>query len=153
MVVKRKRTVWPDAEATVERQRSSEESTVRAPRVFRVDGSTPPPTKPVKDLPTVQRLRARRRRVLHGAVTTIRPATADSGADRGPGSEPHEGVLAFLDFGVGEEERRRYKTLMNKIAELQLQAKTAKESEAAAAVRWIRKAIAEYGICRSELGF
>ena len=56
-------------------------------------------------------------------------------------------------FGVEPEEQQRYATLMAEIARLKLQAQAAKEEEAAAAVRWIRKAIAEYGIRSHELGF
>jgi hypothetical protein len=59
--------------------------------------------------------------------------------------------FATLQFGVGEKERSRYTELMNEIAGLEREAKV-KEAEARAAVRWIRKAIAEYGISASELG-
>ena len=40
---------------------------------------------------------------------------------------------------------------MAEIARLKVQANAAKEAEAAAAVRWIRKAIAEYGISVEDL--
>ena len=42
-------------------------------------------------------------------------------------------------------------TLMTEISRLERQAKVAKETEAAAAVSWIRKAIAEYGITAGDL--
>jgi hypothetical protein len=60
--------------------------------------------------------------------------------------------FATLQFGVSEEERSRYTELMNEIAGLEREAKAVRDAEAAAAVRWIRKAIAEYGISASELG-
>jgi DNA-binding protein H-NS len=53
---------------------------------------------------------------------------------------------------VDREEGRRYATLMKEIARLERQAVVAKKAEAAAAVRWIRKAIAEYRIRAAELG-
>ena len=56
-------------------------------------------------------------------------------------------------FGVEPEEQQRYATLMAEIARLKLQAQAAKEEEAAAAVRRIRKAIAKFEIGAAELGF
>ena len=90
----------------------------------------------------------RRRRVLHGEVKTIRPVRTDFDTQL---EGPSDVDTAILDFGVGEEERRRYTRLMNEIARLERQAKAAKKAEAAAAVSWIRKAIAEYGITADDL--
>jgi hypothetical protein len=64
-----------------------------------------------------------------------------------PQSDPR-----FLDFGVDEEDGRRYVTLTKEIARLESQAEVAKKAEAAAAVRWIRKAIGEHEISAEELG-
>ena len=160
VVVKRQRTLQADDDSPLDGPPAAEAATVRAPRVFRVEGSVEPKLEQVEelDLPTqVAKPRLRRRRVLHGEVKIIRPASTDSPArakgqglsDLGRSVERDSG---FLDFGVGQDEGRRYATLMTEIAKLERQAKAAKAAEAAAAVRWIRKAIVEYTISKDELG-
>jgi hypothetical protein len=56
-------------------------------------------------------------------------------------------------FGTDPAEQRRYEALMAKIAGLERQAVAAKRREAAVAIRWIRKAIRDYGIGAQELDF
>jgi hypothetical protein len=134
------------SDAAVDARLLPEEATVRTPRVFRVvDNPAQPASAQAADPPTVSKTRTRRRRVLHGEVTTIRPVRNELG-------ESSDMDSATLQFGVGEAERSRYTELMNEIAGLEREAKAVKEAEARAAVRWIRKAIAEYGISASELG-
>lgn len=99
--------------------------------------------------------RRRRHRVTHGEVTIIRPVASDlSETERLSELDgPAEGHGALPHFGVEPQEQRRYATLMAEIARLKLQAQAAKRTEAAAAVRWIRKAIAEFEIGAADLGF
>lgn len=153
VVVKRKRTLQAGADATLDRQGSAEEASVREPRVFRVDAPVQPPVERFKDLPTVPRLRTRRRRVPRGEVKIIRPAaTASSSTPLEHKSETEQPTgLGLSDFGVAPEEKSRYTKLMTEISRLERQAKAAKETEAAAAVSWIRKAIADYGITADDL--
>ena len=56
-------------------------------------------------------------------------------------------------FGVDLEAQSRHDKLMARIARLESEAHTARKVEAAAAVRWIKKAINEYGLEARELGF
>ena len=56
-------------------------------------------------------------------------------------------------FGVDLEAQSRHEKLVARIAQLERQAETARKAEAAAAVRWIKKAIDEYGLEARELGF
>ena len=55
-------------------------------------------------------------------------------------------------FGVDLEAQSRHEKLVARIAQLERQAETARKAEAAAAVRWIKKAIDEYGLEARELG-
>ena len=55
-------------------------------------------------------------------------------------------------FGVDLEAQTRHEKLKVKIAQLERQAQRAKNTEAAAAIRWIKKAIKDYGIDAREIG-
>jgi glutamate synthase domain-containing protein 2 len=55
-------------------------------------------------------------------------------------------------FGVDLEAQIRHEKLKVKIAQLERQAQRAKNTEAAAAIRWIKKAIKDYGIDAREIG-
>ena len=46
----------------------------------------------------------------------------------------------------------RHEKLLAQIARLERQAQTARKAEAATAIRWIKKAIEDYGIEASEIG-
>jgi hypothetical protein len=56
-------------------------------------------------------------------------------------------------FGTDPAAQRRYEALMAKIAGLERRAVAAKRREAAVAIRWIKKAIRDYGIGGQELDF
>ena len=68
-----------------------------------------------------------------------------------PDSQPQSSALGR--FGVDLEEQRRHEKLLARIALLERQAQRARNTEAATAIRWIKKAINEYGIEASEVGF
>lgn len=159
VVVKRKRTLLTGDDATVDGHAPAEAATVRAPRVFRVEGSLETASEQVEGpvMPKASeepRPRKRRRRVPHGEVTIIRPVAIDLSEIERPSDfgRPHEQSVAVPDFGVAPEDQRRYVKLLTEIARLERQAQAAKQAEAAAAVHWIRKAIAEYAIGADELG-
>jgi len=151
---------------------------VRAPRIFKVekqqdglqDGQEVPSNT---DLQTqlsgaasrtfdVTQARRRRRR-LNGVVTIIRPmlhepnavgdefTTANSKPGSNGDSQAESSDLGR--FGVDIAAQSRYEKLMTRIARLESQAQSARKVEARAAVRWIKKAIGEYGLEARELGF
>jgi len=105
----------------------------------------------------------RRRRRLNGEVTIIRPmlhepnavrdefTTGDSKPDSLGNSQARSSDVGR--FGVDLEAQSRHDKLMARIARLESQAQTARKVEAAAAVRWIKKAINEYGLEAREIGF
>ncbi len=105
----------------------------------------------------------RRRRRLNGEVTIIRPMLQEPGAMHDEfttgDSEPDsigDSQARSSDvgrFGVDMKAQSRHDKLMARIARLESQAQTARKVEAAAAVRWIKKAIDEYGLEARELGF
>ena len=144
---------------------------VRAPRIFKVekqqdglqDGQEVPSNT---DLQTqlsgaasrtfdVTQARRRRRR-LNGVVTIIRPMAsrraikASSNADSIRDSQAQSADAGR--FGVDLEAQTRHEKLKVKIAQLERQAQRAKNTEAAAAIRWIKKAIKDYGIDAGEIG-
>ena len=107
--------------------------------------------------PAVTQVRRRRRR-LNGEVTIIRPSSQAVG-DEPTGSKPDSigdsqpQSSALGRFGVDLEEQRRHEKLLARIVLLERQAQRAQNTEAATAIRWIKKAINGYGIEASELGF
>jgi len=144
---------------------------VRTPRIFKVEkqqqqespkGASEAKTDGESRLgvavssPEVTQVRRRRRR-LNGEVTIIRPpsqerkAVGDEPTRAKPDSQPQSSALGR--FGVDLEEQRRHEKLLARIALLERQAQRARNTEAATAIRWIKKAINEYGIEASEVGF
>jgi hypothetical protein len=108
------------------------------------DGSASLPASPTR----------RRRRSIHGKVTIIRPDRSDRGLDarQAPdeSTEPgHVGrTLVFVDADVSA----RYEAVTAEIEKLKRQAVALKKAEAAKAVRWIRRAISDYGLTERDLG-
>ena len=151
---------------------------VRAPRIFKVekqqegqregqDLSSNTDRQPqlggaVSNTSEVTQARRRRRR-LNGEVTIIRPmlqepsamhdefTTGDSEPDSIGDSQARSSDVGR--FGVDMKAQSRLDRLMARIARLESEAHTARKVEAAAAVRWIKKAIDEYGLEARELGF
>jgi len=151
---------------------------VRAPRIFKVekqqegqqdgqDFSSNTDLQPqlggaASNTSEVTQARRRRRR-LNGEVTIIRPmlqepsamhdefTTGDSEPDSIGDSQARSSDVGR--FGVDLEAQSRHDKLMARIARLESQARTARKVEAAAAVRWIKKAINEYGLEAREVGF
>jgi hypothetical protein len=92
----------------------------------------------------------RRRRRLNGEVTIIRPPSQAVGE----GASSKEGTPTHDDgrFGVALEAQRRHENLLARIVLLERQADKARNAEAATAIRWVKKAIKDYGISAEELG-
>ena len=151
---------------------------VRAPRIFKVekqqegqrdgqDSSSNTDLQPqlggaASNASEVTQARRRRRR-LNGEVTIIRPMSQEPSAMRDEsttgGSKPDsigDSQARSSDvgrFGVDMKAQSRHDKLMARIARLESRAQTARKVEAAAAVRWIKKAINEYGLEAREIGF
>ena len=151
---------------------------VRTPRVFKVenqqegrqDGQEVPSEAALRpqlddaasDAFEVTQVRRRRRR-LNGKVTIIRPVSHEQNAVRdGPSraiSKPDsigDSQAQGSDVGrfdVDLKTQSRHESLLAQIALLERQAQAARKDEAAAAIRWIKKAISDYGIEARELGF
>jgi hypothetical protein len=82
---------------------------------------------------------------VHGEVTIIRPPAPDP-APASDGGRVEAPVLIDRD-AIARQEAVRVE-----IARLQRQAAVLKKAEAAKAVRWIRRAIAEHGLTAEDLG-
>ena len=117
--------------------------------------------------PSVPPLRRRKRRQLHGNVTIIRPrdktlqepgagrpvpaAAALSDGDRAHATVSRERRGAALQ--PTDDAWPRYPRLLARIRLLQAEAERARQREAAAAIRWIKRDIALYGLTAEDLGF
>ena len=120
-----------------------------------------------RNTPSVPPLRRRKRRQLHGNVTIIRPrdkTLQEPGAGR-----PVPAAAALSDgdraHATVSRERRgaalrptdnawpRYPKLLARIRLLQAEAERARQREAAAAIRWIKRDIVLYGLTAEDLGF
>ena len=174
VVVKRRRLIGK----AMERDSSSAPAEVmddaRRARVFRVDSvlvvqdqqDSPSQAQPEDpNLPAVEggestRTSATRsrRRTPHGKVTIIRPELphamprstpqspeAPSGSGGRRAGDPHPPILDV-------EAVARYEAVMADIEVLKRQAAKLKKAEAGRAVRWIRQAMADYGITLRDLG-
>jgi hypothetical protein len=139
---------------------------VRAPRVFKIekrqqsDGRVlhDPASQSESDEATSSatgstKAGRRRRRRLNGEVTIIHPQEPIGTGAEGDVSAPQlEDVAGVGMFGADSAEQLRYQKLMAKIARLERQALAARKREAELAIRWIKKAICDYGIEARELG-
>ena len=146
-----------------------------APEPQAAPSATPSPLPPISrglasppESPSVPRLRRRKPRQLHGEVTIIRPPQdkppQESDADRPlpAGAGISEADLASA---TGPQERRgaplwptddawpRYPKLLARIRLLEGQAARARQRDAAAAIRWIKRDIVRYGLTAEDLGF
>lgn len=175
VVVKRKRTVVTDGNGLPE-SLPGHPGASRAPKVYRVEhGPTPDtvdesreatgPTGSAEDasVQAVSSIKKRRRVRRHGEVTIIHPQPSD---------DPRDGTLAagaqasaaaaaepsytnsFLEDITALERRALADraAIQSEIRKLERQADAARKVEAAGAVRWIRKAIAEYKLASADLG-
>ena len=147
----------------------------RTPRVFRIEPAaakpqaapspTPSPLATIPEglaslpeSPSVPRLRRRKSPRLHGDVTIIRPpqdrplpaGTGISDGDPASATVPRErrGAPVRPTDGAGP----RYLKLLARIRLLQAQAERARQREAAAAIRWIKRDIDRYGLTAKDLG-
>jgi hypothetical protein len=107
----------------------------------------------------------RRRPRKHGDVTVIRPDHSEARQTTDPSAQvqnlptpaaPTDGRAAEIFDSAIETLRRRTledcEVLAGKILKLERQAQALKQAEAAHAVRWIRQAVAEYGLTADDLG-
>jgi len=170
VVVKRRRIAPTDNRVNGKDAAEVVADEVRTPRIYTIEkqqqqeGQEPSGAKPdgqsrlgvAVSSSEVMPLRRRRRR-LNGEVTIIRPPS------QAVGDEPTESRRNSLGdaraqgsdlgrFGVDMETQRRHEKLLARIALLERQAQRAQNTEAATAVRWIKKAINKYGIKAVELG-
>ena len=182
VLVKRNRTVAASSEDNVGTDAGREHvEEARAPRVYRIEPTLSPglPNE-VSDesraavsgnsgdaasSQSVFHSKRRHRPRKHGDVTVIRPDHAntlegtDSSADRqrlspraAPEGSPAVGVF---DLDIATLRRRThedYALLMARILKLERQAEAVKRVEVARAVRWIRQAVADYGLTADDLG-
>jgi len=168
VVVKRKRAVVPDpAGHFIEAEVPAPLAEARAPRVFRVDApivASDPAVEGAEQLvegasrdfaEAAGPQKKRRRRTLHGEVTIVRPADPQVPVESEPAARRTLGPAQDFDLGIPTSDRdapSRYQALIAEIDELKGRAEAAKSIEAARAVRWIKRAIATYGLSASDIG-
>jgi hypothetical protein len=167
VIVKRRRSASADGAVYGDDSEQGAAATVRAPRVFKIEkqqsssgralhdpalqSESDEATSSVSDLAKTGR---RRRRRLNGDVTIIHPQEPiGTSEERDVFEALQEDVGGGGMFGADPAEQLRYEKLMVKIASLERQAHAAKKREAAAAIRWIKKAIRYYSIGARDLGF
>ena len=180
IVVRRKKTVVAASEghdSTTERLELTRES--RTPKVYRVEHG--PDSAPSDDLEEsdevatsftgshteaiVQRvvpIKRRRRVIRHGEVTIIRPQPSDGEGERvlTAAEESTAPTAELVSPGKLTQEFTALKrraladlaAIQSEIRQLERQAEAVRKVEAARAVRWIRKAITEYGLGCDDLG-
>jgi hypothetical protein len=172
VIVKRRRI----APTLAKHDSAADAERARTPRVYRT-GPLPCEISPKVSEPTdasaalldngaaaatrVVPRRRRRRDHAHGHVTILRPSLQGPEAlsfEADPGMPPplvkngtrarrSRSTQVDADFGPS----RRYEMIVAEIARLKRAARAARKAEVAAAVRWIRKMIAAYGIEPAEL--
>jgi len=120
--------------------------------------------------PPQRRLPRKKARRLHGEVTIIRPVQGETSqgnpsdlpVDAQPPAPDRRIELASPRAAQRRPKRAvaptddawpHYPRLMARIRALEMEAKALKESEAAAAVEWIKRAIATHGLTAQDLGF
>ena len=169
VVIKRRRITSTDHRADGNDDSEVVEREVRTPRIFKVEkqprqespkGASEAETNGESRLgvavSSLTQVRRRRRR-LNGEVTIVRPLShqpkpvLDEQTRAKPDSQPQSAGRGR--FGVDAEEQRRHEKLLGRIELLKRQAQKARTTEAATAIRWIKKAINEYCLDASELGF
>jgi len=154
VVVKRRRSIGDAIEGQAGSERSKSEGDARKARVFRVESVlalqddkaqvSQATSNPVEGPPSVQdealapASSRRSRRASHGKVTIIRPpppvASGPAEARQRPaGNIGYDAVMAEIEW-------------------LKRRAAALRKAEARSAVRWIRKAILDYGLTAQDLG-
>ena len=108
--------------------------------------------------PSSPRFGKRKRRVLNGRVTIIRPMLESEAVPIAPAeiSRPPQDLRdrqsELGPFRMRAAAERRYDRLMKAIRRLEIRAAAARKAEAAAAVRWIQRTMARHGIRACEVG-
>jgi hypothetical protein len=179
IVVKRRKTVVSDGGYLPgEDLEHSGES--RAPKVYRVEHGPDSTVPDAADesvgepaaysgshdeiyVPPVAPLKRKRRVKRHGEVTIIRPPAPEGLGDRLRATDTEEAAATSVESNFTEKfvqeiaalKRRALADLasvQSEIQKLERQAEAARKVEAAQAVRWIRKAMAEYDLELADLG-
>jgi hypothetical protein len=152
VVVKRRRSIGDAIAGHSGFERSGPEGQAREARVVRVesllalqdDKAEPPQAEaPAPASPP----RRSRRRAPHGAVTIIRPAPPVAS----DGAETLQRPSGKNDM-VDRDAITRYEAVMAEIESLKRHADVLRKAEARRAVRWIRKAMFDYGLTAQDLG-
>jgi hypothetical protein len=179
VVVKRKRAIAAsdddDGETGDDPQQAEN---LRLPRVYRIEHESSPTTPELSvasageqafDAPGsgygdvtpstgVHQRNRRRRTKKHGTVTVIRPAELgeSSGSNETPSAasvpESAADQFAFDIVSLRQRTLAALKSISAELQSLERKAEAVRKTEAASAVRWIRKAIAKYGFKSSDLG-
>jgi hypothetical protein len=167
VVVKRRRAASADSPGYGDDSEHGAAAAVRARRVFKIEKRQQGDARVLHDLTSqsesdeatssgsgLAKGGRRRRRRLNGGVTIIHPQEPiGTNVERDVFAAQQEEVDGVGMFGTDSAEQLRYQKLMVKIAGLERQALAAKKREAQLAIRWIKKAIRDYGIGAQELGF
>jgi hypothetical protein len=174
VVVKRKRSVGVSTETHTQSSASSTADVSRTPRVFRVEsvlvvddntrGASKAAARPLGG-PTalldeeasnteVKSPKRHRRRDVHGKITIIRPERTTAFAAGGPDRLPIEQESSvFSSLSRDSDLVARYDVVMAEIEALRRKAVELRKIESAGAVRWIKRAIADYDLTAEDLGF
>jgi len=171
VIVKRRRVSSRDDQAQI--GASSDRQPTHTPKTYRIatlrrdePGKRPHAEAPSVDAgsrhealpPGSPRLGKRKRRVLNGRVTIIRPVLESKALPMEPAevSGPQKDLRGrpteLGSFRMRAAAERRYERLMKAIQRLEIRAAAARRAEAAAALRWIRRTMARYDIRAGEVG-
>jgi hypothetical protein len=171
VIVKRRRVSSKDEQAAL--GGSSDRQPVHAPKTYRITTlrRDEPEKRPHVEAPSGEagsrheavepgapHLGKRKRRVLNGRVTIIRPGLGSEALPMEPaeasGPQQHlrDRPSELGPFRMRAAAERRYDRLMKAIQRLEIRAAAARRAEAAAAVRWIRRTMARYEIRACEVG-
>lgn len=180
VVVKRKRAIAASDDDDDEAGDDSRQAeNARLPRVYRIEHESSPTVPELSVSPAGEQAfdapgsghgdatpstgahqsSRRRRTKKHGTVTVIRPAElceSSGGSNESPSAEsvPQSAAdqFAFDIVALRQRTLAGLKSISAELQSLERKAEAVRKSEAASAVRWIRKAIAKYGFKSSDLG-
>ena len=179
VVVKRKRAIAASDDDDDEAGDDSRQAeNARLPRVYRIEHESSPTVPELSVSPAGEQAfdapgsghgdatpstgahqsSRRRRTKKHGTVTVIRPAefgeSNESNETLSAASVPESAAdqFAFDIVALRQRTLAGLKSISAELQSLERKAEAVRKSEAASAVRWIRKAIAKYGFKSSDLG-
>lgn len=175
VVIKRRRAISPvDARESDEGRQDTEPAQPRRPKVFRLEAHDPPAgenqgvaegSEAITSASSIESngsphrtpLKRRRRRVLAGKVTIVRPMESQASLESPVIFEPTEDVAPQRqrrgngDVRAGEFVSERLQNLYRELKALEQLAQEARAREAAVAIKWIKQAIQTYDLNASDL--